>query len=318
MLNYQFKNFLKFIKILYNLPTPSNISYVWNFGSLLGVCLIFQLITGGFLSIQYSNNIFRAFDRVSSIIRDVNYGWLFRLIHANIASLFFVIIYCHIGRGLYYNSYFFKFTWISGSILLLLLIITAFLGYVLPWGQMSFWGATVITNLVSAIPYWGRIVVEWIWGGFSISNATLIRFFSLHFIVPFIILFIVLVHLIFLHKRGSSNSLVKFLRGDKLVFYPYFLIKDYLRIIIVCIFILILIIVYPYILSDRDNFIIANSFITPIHIQPEWYFLFAYAILRAIPNKLGGVIALFLSIFILFIIPFITGINKLNLDNNFF
>lgn len=291
-------------KSIINLPTPSNISRIWNFGSLLGLCLITQIITGLFLTMHYCPNIEFAFNSVSHICRNVNYGWLIRTIHANGASIFFICLYIHIARGIYYKSYKLKETWIIGVTILFLVIATAFLGYVLPWGQISFWGATVITNLISAIPYLGKTIVEWIWGGFSIDNATLNRFYRFHFILPFIITAIVIIHLIYLHQSGSSNPLGTSINIDKIPFHPYFTIKDILGIFIIITILTILNLINPYILSDPDNFTPANPLVTPIHIQPEWYFLFAYAILRSIPNKLGGVIALVASIAILYLIPF--------------
>lgn len=302
-----FKN-SKLINIIYNslinLPTPLNISIWWNFGSLLGICLIIQIISGFFLSIHYTPNINIAFNRIIHIIQNVNIGWLFRLIHINGASIFFICIFIHIGRNIYYNSFKFIKTWIIGISIFLITIITAFIGYVLPWGQISFWGATVITNLVSAIPYIGESIVKWIWGGFSVDNATLNRFYSLHFIIPFIIIILVIIHLIFLHETGSSNPIGLNRNFYKIPFNPYYSIKDFLGFIIILIILKIICLIDPFILSDPENFNKANSIITPIHIQPEWYFLFAYAILRSIPNKLGGVIALMISILILIIIPF--------------
>lgn len=289
---------------LINLPTPLNISIWWNFGSLLGICLITQIISGFFLSIHYCPRIHNAFDRVIHIIQDVNYGWIIRLIHINGASIFFICIYIHIGRGIYYNSFILSKTWIIGVIIFLITIGTAFIGYVLPWGQISFWGATVITNLVSAIPYIGDIIVKWLWGGFSVNNATLNRFYSIHFILPFIILFLVIIHLVFLHDTGSTNPIGLNRNYYKIPFNPYYTIKDIIGFIIIISILILISILNPYILSDPENFNIANSIITPVHIQPEWYFLFAYAILRSIPNKLGGVIALLISILILLILPF--------------
>lgn len=289
---------------LIDLPTPSNISFWWNMGSLLGICLIIQILTGLFLTINYVPNIELAFDRINHIYRNVNYGWFIRSIHANGASFFFIVLYLHVGRGIYYESFMFIPTWFAGIIILLLTIITAFIGYVLPWGQISFWGATVITNILSAIPYLGTDLVQWIWGGFAVNNATLNRFFIFHFILPFIILAFSIIHLIFLHQTGSSNPLRINYNIDKIPFHPYFTIKDTLGFFILIIILLILSIYRPFLLGDPDNFIPANFLVTPIHIQPEWYFLFAYAILRSIPNKLGGVIALIISIIILFIIPF--------------
>nr|ALO77521.1 cytochrome b [Scydmaeninae sp. 840139] len=290
---------------LITLPSPSNISYWWNFGSLLGCCLMIQILTGVFLSMHYTADISMAFNSVSDICRNVNYGWLMRSIHTNGASFFFICIYLHIGRGMYYSSYNLILTWLVGVLILFLVMATAFLGYVLPWGQMSFWGATVITNLLSAIPYLGTSIVQWLWGGFAVDNATLSRFFSLHFILPFIILAFMMIHLLFLHQTGSSNPMGLNSNIDKIPFHPYFTWKDLLGFMILISMLMIISLLNPYMLSDPDNFIPANPLVTPVHIQPEWYFLFAYAILRSIPNKLGGVIALFMSIMILMIIPFI-------------
>lgn len=290
---------------LIDLPSPRNISSIWNFGSLLGLCLGIQIITGLFLSIHYTARINLAFNRVIHICRDVNYGWLIRTLHANGASFFFICIYIHIGRGIYYRSFKLVHTWLIGVIILFITIATAFLGYVLPWGQISFWGATVITNLLSAIPYLGTTIVQWIWGGFSVDNATLNRFFRLHFLLPFIIAALVIIHLLFLHQTGSSNPLGTNRNIDKIPFHPYFTFKDILGILSIILFLTFISIFIPYALGDPDNFIPANPLVTPIHIQPEWYFLFAYAILRSIPNKLGGVIALVISIAILLFLPFI-------------
>lgn len=299
-----------FSESLIYLPTPININYIWNFGSLLGLCLIIQILSGLFLSIHYCPNINLAFYRVIHIIKDINYGWLIRLIHINGASLFFIFIYIHIGRGIYYSSYILFKTWYVGIIIFLLTIITAFLGYVLPWGQISFWGATVITNLLSAIPYFGTSIVEWIWGGFSVNNPTLNRFYTLHFILPFIILILVVIHLIFLHNTGSRNPLGLNRNYYKIIIYFYFILKDLITFILLFLFFLIFILQYPQFLNDPDNFILANPINTPPHIKPEWYFLFAYAILRAIPNKLGGVLRLFISILILSILSFKNSKNK--------
>nr|QCI56354.1 cytochrome b [Lasioderma serricorne] len=290
---------------LIDLPSPSNISSMWNFGSLLGLCLGIQIITGLFLSMHYTASINLAFNSVIHICRDVNYGWLIRTLHANGASFFFICIYMHIGRGMYYSSFKLVHTWLIGVMILFITMATAFLGYVLPWGQMSFWGATVITNLLSAIPYLGTTIVQWIWGGFSVDNATLNRFFSLHFLLPFIIAALVMIHLLFLHQTGSSNPLGTNSNIDKIPFHPYFTFKDILGILSMMLFLTFISIFMPYALGDPDNFIPANPLVTPIHIQPEWYFLFAYAILRSIPNKLGGVIALVMSIAILLFLPFI-------------
>nr|YP_010610965.1 cytochrome b [Rhingia louguanensis]AIW06407.1 cytochrome b [Syrphidae sp. MT-2014]WAP91799.1 cytochrome b [Rhingia louguanensis] len=289
---------------LVDLPSPINISVWWNFGSLLGLCLIIQILTGLFLAMHYTADISMAFNSVDHICRNVNYGWLLRTLHANGASFFFICIYLHVGRGMYYGSYLFTPTWLSGTIILFLMMATAFMGYVLPWGQMSFWGATVITNLLSAIPYLGTDLVQWIWGGFAVDNATLTRFFTFHFILPFIVLAMVMIHLLFLHQTGSNNPMGLNSNLDKVPFHPYFSYKD-LTGFIVMIFMLVMLTLWnPYLLGDPDNFIPANPLVTPIHIQPEWYFLFAYAILRSIPNKLGGVIALVMSIAILMIMPF--------------
>nr|YP_009441979.1 cytochrome b [Orthotomicus laricis]AOY40200.1 cytochrome b [Orthotomicus laricis] len=287
-----------------NLPTPSNITSMWNFGSLLGLCLGIQILTGLFLAMHFCPNIDLAFNSVAHICRDVNYGWLIRILHANGASFFFICLYTHIGRGIYFSSYILKETWISGVTIFFLVMATAFLGYVLPWGQMSFWGATVITNLVSAIPYLGNSIVQWIWGGFAVDNATLSRFFALHFILPFIVSAFVMIHLIFLHQTGSNNPLGLNSNIDKIPFHPYFTYKDLVGGLIMTFILTLLSLQAPYLLGDPDNFIPANPLVTPVHIQPEWYFLFAYAILRSIPNKLGGVLALVMSIAILYILPF--------------
>nr|YP_009489632.2 cytochrome b [Mimoides lysithous] len=289
---------------LIDLPTPSNISSWWNFGSLLALCLMIQIITGLFLTMYYSANVELAFYSVNYICRNVNYGWLIRNLHANGASFFFICIYLHIGRGIYYESFNLKYTWFIGVIILFTLMGTAFMGYVLPWGQMSFWGATVITNLLSAIPYLGTMLVNWIWGGFAVDNATLTRFYSFHFLFPFIILMLTMIHLLFLHQTGSNNPLGINSNLDKIPFHPFFTFKDLIGFIIILFMLILLTLTNPYMLGDPDNFIPANPLVTPPHIQPEWYFLFAYAILRSIPNKLGGVIALFMSIFILIILPF--------------
>nr|YP_009442044.1 cytochrome b [Maiestas dorsalis]APO09329.1 cytochrome b [Maiestas dorsalis] len=289
---------------LIDLPAPVNLSTWWNFGSILGMCLSIQLITGIMLSMHYTADIEMAFNSVSHIMRDVNYGWLMRNIHSNGASLFFISMYLHVGRGMYYGSYHLMKTWNMGIIIMLTTMATAFLGYVLPWGQMSFWGATVITNLLSALPYIGSMLVNWIWGGFSVDNATLSRFFSLHFLLPFVIMFMTIIHLFFLHMTGSSNPIGVNSNIDKIPFHPFFSIKDIMGFSLTIYLLMILTMSNPFLLSDPDNFTPANPMVTPVHIQPEWYFLFAYAILRSIPNKLGGVMALFLSILILSIMPF--------------
>nr|YP_009420013.1 cytochrome b [Manticora tibialis]ASN66000.1 cytochrome b [Manticora tibialis] len=289
---------------LIDLPSPSNISLWWNFGSLLGLCLIIQIITGIFLAMHYTADISLAFNSVSHICRDVNYGWLMRTLHANGASFFFICLYIHIGRGMYYGSYKLMHTWMIGVLILFVVMGTAFVGYVLPWGQMSFWGATVITNLLSAVPYLGTLLVQWVWGGFAVDNATLTRFFSFHFLLPFIIIAMVMIHLLFLHQTGSNNPLGINSNVDKIPFHPYFTFSDIMGFIVLMMVLTIITLINPYYLGDPDNFTPANPLVTPVHIQPEWYFLFAYAILRSIPNKLGGVIALIMSILILMILPF--------------
>nr|UXW93501.1 cytochrome b [Hymenoptera sp. 4 GYN-2021] len=301
---YYKNNLLKiYYKSLNNLPTPSNITLLWNFGSLLGLCLMIQLITGIFLAMHYSTNIELAFSSIINICRNVNNGWLIRYIHTNGASFFFMCLYLHMARGMYFGSFNFSMTWVIGVLILFLTMAAAFMGYVLPWGQMSFWGATVITNLLSAIPYLGKTLVQWLWGGFSVDNPTLTRFFTFHFLIPFIITAMVMIHLMFLHETGSSNPLGSNSNLDKLPFHPYFTFKDLSGFIIMFFLLILLIMTSPNFLGDPDNFIPANSLITPPHIKPEWYFLFAYAILRSIPNKLGGVIALIMSIFIFMFMP---------------
>nr|DAZ87597.1 TPA_asm: cytochrome b [Euschistus heros] len=294
---------------LIDLPSPSSISLWWNFGSLLGMCLMIQIISGLFLTMHYTANIEMAFSSVIHICRDVNNGWLMRNTHANGASLFFICLYLHIGRGLYYGSYKLHMTWSVGTALLLLIMGTAFLGYVLPWGQMSLWGATVITNLLSAVPYLGKTMVMWLWGGFSVDNATLTRFFTLHFLLPFIISAMVMIHLLFLHQTGSNNPLGLNSNYDKSPFHPYFSTKDLMGAMITLFLFSLLILLEPRMLGDPENFIPANPLVTPVHIQPEWYFLFAYAILRSIPNKLGGVIAMIASIIVI-LLPMITNNSK--------
>nr|QCG70202.1 cytochrome b [Eleotris fusca]QCG70239.1 cytochrome b [Eleotris fusca]QCG70276.1 cytochrome b [Eleotris fusca]QCG70351.1 cytochrome b [Eleotris fusca] len=290
---------------LVDLPAPSNISAWWNFGSLLGLCLGVQLVTGIFLAMHYTADIATAFSSVAHICRDVNFGWMIRNIHANGASFFFICIYLHVGRGLYYGSYLYKETWNIGVVLLLLVMMTAFVGYVLPWGQMSFWGATVITNLLSAVPYVGNTLVQWIWGGFSVDNATLTRFFAFHFLLPFIIAAVTVLHLLFLHETGSNNPTGLNSDADKIPFHPYFSYKDLLGFAIMLLALSSLALFIPNYLGDPDNFTPANPLVTPPHIKPEWYFLFAYAILRSIPNKLGGVLALLASILVLMLVPFL-------------
>nr|QPZ50454.1 cytochrome b [Trachypithecus poliocephalus] len=288
---------------LIDLPTPSNISTWWNFGSLLATCLTLQIITGLFLAMHYSPDTSSAFSSIAHITRDVNYGWIIRYLHANGASMFFICLFLHVGRGLYYGSFLLIETWNIGIALLLMIMATAFMGYVLPWGQMSFWGATVITNLLSAIPYIGTSLVQWVWGGYSIDNPTLTRFFTLHFILPFIIATLTTLHLLFLHETGSNNPCGIPSNSDKIPFHPYYTIKDILGLIFLLLILMTLVLFTPDLLSDPDNYTPANPLNTPPHIKPEWYFLFAYAILRSVPNKLGGVLALLLSILILAIMP---------------
>jgi len=287
-------------KSLLDLPSPSSISYMWNIGFLLGITLGLQIVRGVVLSIIYSAQTDLAFTVILSIIQDINSGWVTRILHANGASLFFVLIYFHTARGIYFLSRGNKpKVWISGVLIILMTIATAFLGYVLPWGQMSFWGATVITGVLSAIPIVGNDLVTWIWGGPSVSQPTLNRFFSLHFLLPIIISVIVIIHLILLHEKGSSNPSGIVSNTDKIKFNPLFSLKDSIPIITIMFFIIIIISNIPNILGDVENFNQANPLIAPLHIQPEWYFLFAYVILRSVPSKLGGVVALVLSILII-------------------
>nr|YP_009107080.1 cytochrome b [Oxytate striatipes]AIT96927.1 cytochrome b [Oxytate striatipes] len=289
---------------LVDLPSPSSLSYFWNFGSLLGLFLMIQILSGLFLSFHFSGDVNLSFYSVIHMMRDVNYGWLLRVIHANGASMFFLLMYIHIGRGLYYGSYRFEKVWLSGVTIFLLSMATAFLGYVLPWGQMSFWAATVITNLLSAVPYMGGLLVEWVWGGFAVGNPTLTRFFSFHFILPFVILFFVILHLFFLHEKGSNNPLGLSSGCDKVMFHPYYSMKDLYGFFMFSMFFIFICFMFPYIFMDVENFISSNPMVTPVHIQPEWYFLFAYTILRSIPSKIGGVVALVMSVLILYFLPF--------------
>jgi quinol-cytochrome oxidoreductase complex cytochrome b subunit len=288
-------------------PAPTNLTYFWNFGIYALVCLAIQLVTGIALAMHYTPDVNLAFFSVEHIMRDVNAGWLLRYIHANGASMFFIVVYIHTFRGLYFGSYGHprQFLWIIGAIILLLMIVTAFLGYVLPWGQMSFWGATVITNLFSAIPVVGNDIVLWLWGGYAIDNATLTRFFSLHYLLPIVLSALVVIHLFLLHLTGSNNPLGVDFRVDELKFYPYYILKDLYGVILFLIFFSIFVFFAPNYLGHPDNYIPANPLSTPAHIVPEWYFLPFYAILRSIPNKLAGVLALAAAIICLFVIPFI-------------
>ena len=288
-------------------PTPINLTYAWSFGSTAGICLVIQILTGVFLAMHYTPHIDLAFSSVEHIMRDVNNGWLMRYMHANGASMFFIVVYSHIFRGLYYGSYMHprEHLWCSGVLIFILMMATAFMGYVLPWGQMSFWGATVITNLFSAIPFIGGAVVEWLWGGFSVDNATLNRFFSLHFLVPFLIAGLTIVHLALLHENGSNNPLGIESYEDKISFYPYFYVKDLLAFFLFIFIFATFVFYFPNLMGHPDNYIPANPMVTPAHIVPEWYFLPFYAILRSIPDKLGGVAAMGGALVILFAIPFI-------------
>jgi ubiquinol-cytochrome c reductase cytochrome b subunit len=286
-------------------PQPANISYLWNFGSLLGVCLAIQILTGAFLAMHYQANVDFAFSSVEHIMRDVNNGWIIRYTHANVASFFFIFVYAHIARGLYYGSYKSPriLLWSIGVIILILMIAIAFLGYVLPYGQMSLWGATVITNLLSAIPIFGHDLVELIWGGFSVSNATLNRFFSLHYLLPFLLSALVLAHFMALHLHGSNNPNGVSSNGDRYAIHPYFLFKDLVTIYLFLLVLSIIVFYAPNLMGHSDNYIPANPMSTPSSIVPEWYLLPFYAILRSIPDKLLGVVAMFGSLLILLVLP---------------
>ena len=286
-------------------PTPINLNYAWSFGALAGICLVIQIITGIFLAMHYVPHISLAFDSVEHIMRDVNYGWLIRYCHANGASFFFIVVYLHIFRGLYYGSYMHPrgWLWASGVLIFLLMMATGFMGYVLPWGQMSFWGATVITNLFSAVPLFGGVIVEWLWGGFSVDQATLNRFYSLHYLMPFVIAGVTLLHLCLLHKYGSNNPLGINTDITSVPFYPYFYVKDFFSFWIFLLGYLTIVFFGPNLLGHPDNYIPANPMVTPAHIVPEWYFLPFYAILRSIPNKLGGVLAMVGAIVVWLFLP---------------
>ena len=294
---------------LYEYPTPRNLSYWWNFGSLAGIMLVVLIVTGIFLAMQYTPHAEYAFDSVERIMRDVDYGWLLRYAHMNGASMFFAIVYIHLFRGLYYGSYKQprELLWILGVIILILMIMTAFMGYVLPWGQMSYWAATVITNLFSAIPVVGQGIVTFLWGGFTVGNPTLNRFYALHYLLPFIIVAVVLLHLIALHRFGSNNPLGIDMKGpqDTLPFHPYFTIKDLFGLVVFLMVYSFFVFYAPNFLGSTENYIPANPMQTPNHIVPEWYLLPYYAILRSVPNKLLGVILAFGSIFLLFLVPWL-------------
>jgi ubiquinol-cytochrome c reductase cytochrome b subunit len=290
-------------------PTPKNLNYWYNFGSIAGIMLVIMIVSGVFLAMQYTPHIDYAFNSVERIMRDVNYGWLLRYIHQNGASMFFIVTYIHIFRGLYYGSYKEprELLWMLGVVILLLMMATAFMGYVLPWGQMSFWGATVITNLFSAIPVVGESIVTWLWGGFSIDNPTLNRFFALHYLLPFLIVGVVVLHLVALHQHGSNNPLGIDRKGpqDSIPFHPYYTIKDIFGLFVFLMFYAFFVFYAPGYLGDPANYIPANPLVTPPEIVPEWYFLPFYAILRSIPNKLFGVICMFGAIAVLFVLPWL-------------
>jgi len=292
---------------LIDYPTPVNINYLWNFGSMAGIFLVVQIVTGIFLAMHYTPHVDLAFLSVEHIMRDVNNGWLIRYLHANGASMFFGVVYIHVARGIYYGSYQKPrgFVWVAGVVILILMMATAFMGYVLPWGQMSFWAATVITNLFSAFPIVGEPIVAWLWGGFSVDNATLNRFFSFHYLLPFLIVGAVLAHLAVLHQNGSNNPLGVQSGIDKIPFYPYFIVKDLFSWVVAFIFYFGFVFFAPNYLGHTDNYIEANAMVTPAHIVPEWYFLPFYAILRSIPHKLGGVIAMFAALLVLFLLPYL-------------
>ena len=286
-------------------PAPLNISNVWAFGSLAGIMLVVQVVSGVWLAMHYCPKLELAFDSVEHIMRDVNNGWLLRYVHSNGASFFFIAVYCHLFRGVYYGSYIYPRggLWVSGVLLFLLMIITAFIGYVLPYGQMSLWGATVITNLLSAIPLVGSEVVDWLLGGYSVDNATLNRFFSLHYLLPFGIIALVLVHLVLLHGVGSGNRLGIDSDVSKISFHPYCYVKDLFLFIVGFVCFSFMVFFKPNVLGHSDNYIMADSLDTPEHIVPEWYLLPFYAILRSVPHKLGGVVVMIGAILSLLILP---------------
>jgi ubiquinol-cytochrome c reductase cytochrome b subunit len=294
---------------LHEYPTPRNLNYMWNFGSLAGFCLVIMIVSGIVLSMNYTAHVDYAFASVERIMRDVDFGWLIRYIHMNGASFFFIVVYIHIFRGLYYGSYKAprELLWILGVVILLLMMATAFMGYVLPWGQMSFWGATVITNLFSAIPLIGENIVTWLWGGFTVDNPTLNRFFSLHFLLPFVIAGVVILHIAALHQHGSNNPLGIDIKnkGDTIPFHPYYTIKDMFGLGVFLTIFMAVVSFAPNYMGHPDNYVEANPLVTPAHIVPEWYFLPFYAILRAVPDKLGGVIAMFAAIAVLFVLPWL-------------
>jgi len=310
------KLFEVFNMLLIDYPVPTNLNFFWNFGILAGLTLVVQLLTGIFVAMHYTPHVDLAFNSVEHIMRDVNNGWLIRYMHANGASMFFITVYAHMFRGLYYGSYMAprQAVWGVGVVIYILMMATAFLGYVLPWGQMSLWGATVITNLFSTIPFLGDDIVAWLWGGFSVNNATLNRFFSLHYLLPFVIVAFSGIHIIVLHQHGANNPLGISSKTDLTPFYPYYYTKDLFAIVLYFILFATLVFFYPNLLGHPDNYLVANPMVTPPHIVPEWYFLPMYAILRSIPNKVGGVIAMGAAIVVLLALPFL-NISKVRNNN---
>lgn len=312
LIRWNKNNLLSFVDShIINYPTPVNLNYMWSFGSTAGLCLVIQIVTGIFLAMHYTPHIDYAFSSVEHIMRDVNNGWLIRYLHANGASMFFIVTYSHIFRGLYYGSYMNPRgpLWVSGVAILFIMMGTGFMGYVLPWGQMSFWGATVITNLASAIPVVGEPIVQWLWGGFSVNNATLNRFFSFHYLLPFVIGAMIIVHLALLHESGSNNPLGYESKSDVISFYPYFYVKDLFGFSIFLVLFIYFVMFEPNVLGHPDNYVQANPMVTPAHIVPEWYFLPFYAILRSIPDKLGGVVCMGLALVVLILLPFLNTSN---------
>jgi len=303
------KLFQIFYKFWINYISPSNFNFLWNFGSMAFICLILQIVTGIFLAMHYKSDILLAFSSIEYISRDVQYGWLLRYLHANGASIFFVVVYLHIIRGIMFGSFMYprQLVWATGVIIFVLMIATAFFGYVLPWGQMSFWAATVIISLFSAIPLIGNEIVLWLWGGFAVDDATLNRFYSLHFFFPFIIFILSNIHIMLLHEHGSNNPVGIFFRYDGLLMAPLYIIKDMYGVLLMFIFLMLFVFFFPNFLGHPDNYILGNPLVTPVHIVPEWYFLPLYAILRSIPNKLLGVITMALAIITILVLPFING-----------
>lgn len=314
------KNYLigMFNSFLTDLARPKNLLWWWNFGFILGIIIVVQVVSGFMLALYYNDSINYAFYAVEYIINDINNGYLFRFVHSTGARMLFFLIFIHIGRNFWYKSYYIVSVWLVGVLIFALMIAVSFLGYVLPWGQMSFWAATVITNLLYVIPYLGGTILEWVWGGFSVGGPTLSRFFILHYILPFVILLLSVVHLIFLHEKGRSNPLGLYSGNDKIEFYPYFFLKDLVSFIFIIFILISFLLLLPYVFMDSENFLFMNSMKTPEHIKPEWYFLFAYCILRRVPNKVGGVIGLAIRIGILFLLPFLTSKNYKFINNNVF